>query len=209
WGMSTGQGRIRVWWLPKVGGLLLIFIVAVGLFFSLWPAMWVDPIGTLSLTFGKLFTDQAAGKGNLGLFWLGQFVEDPGPGFYPVAFILKSTPWLLLGLLLSIIQLFSRNAQTEANDLAQPGLTNPGHSGQQEAGEFDNPPGVEKQLSTPKIQTLNPKPRTLNPETISLWLFALTYLLIMTVASKKSIRYMMPAFPAFYLLAGLAYHQVW
>ena len=39
------------------------------------------------------------------------------------------------------------------------------------------------------------------------WLFALTYLIIMTIASKKSIRYMMPAFPAFYLLAGTALYQ--
>ena len=31
-----------------------------------------------------------------------KFVEDPGPAFYPVAFILKATPWLLAGLLLSI-----------------------------------------------------------------------------------------------------------
>lgn len=41
------------------------------------------------------------------------------------------------------------------------------------------------------------------PVALALWGFALTYLLLMTLASKKSVRYLLPAFPSLYLLAGL------
>jgi hypothetical protein len=45
-------------------------------------------------------------------------------------------------------------------------------------------------------------------EITCLWLFALTYLLLMTLASKKSIRYLLPAWPTFYLLTGWAWVQL-
>jgi hypothetical protein len=131
--------------------------------------MWVDPAGALSLTFGKLLTDQEAGTGNYGMFWLGHFVQDPGPFFYPVAFALKATPWLLLGLCLSLYSVVSSRV-----------------------------------LSTPLL--LRNTHHAIRP-TLPLWLFALTYLLFMTLASKKSVRYLLPAFPTFYLLAGLALYQ--
>ena len=145
--------------------------------------MWVDAAGTLQLTFGKLFTDQAAGAGNLGLFWLGQFVEDPGPAFYPVAFLLKATLWLLIGLILNVVFLF-RNQKPETRG---------------QNTEY----GV--QSTAQSTHPTNPPPaiRHLQLNTLILWLFALTYLLLMTLASKKSIRYMLPAFPTLYLLAGI------
>jgi len=149
--------------------LTVIAFVAAITFFVLWPAMWVDPAQALHLTFSKLFTDQEAGTGNLGLFWMGQFVEDPGAAFYPVAFLLKSTPWLFIGLILNLWFIPST---------VRTGIRSSPHD------------------SRNSISSL-----------ISLWLFALTYLILMTIASKKSIRYMLPAFPTFYLLAGWAFHQ--
>jgi hypothetical protein len=145
--------------LQKLTGLLVIALLAAAVFFILWPAMWVDPIQALNLTFGKLLTDQEAGIGNYGMFWLDQFVQDPGPLFYWVTFLLKATPWLLVGLGLSFIQNFKRINVKHSNVI------------------------------------------------LPLWLFALTYLIIMSIASKKSVRYLLPAFPTFYLLAGLALYQ--
>ncbi len=162
WGGLTGLWRAGRWWLRQFGAFLLIGLVAVVIFAALWPAMWIDPAAALDLTFGKLFTDQEAGAGNLGMFWLGQFVEDPGPAFYPVAFLLKATPWLLFGLVLNLVFTFNSKLKTQHSKLTS----------------------------------------------VFLWLFALTYLILMTVASKKSIRYMLPAFPVFYLLAGQAFYQV-
>ncbi|MBI1876770.1 MAG: hypothetical protein HYR94_00765 [Chloroflexi bacterium] len=152
--------------LQKLTGLLVVALLAAAIFFALWPAMWVDPAGALDLTFGKLLTDQEAGTGNYGMFWLGHFVQDPGPFFYPVAFILKATPWLLLGLGLSLWQVISSCVMQDARRKTQ-----------------------DATLSLP------------------LWLFAFTYLILMTIASKKSVRYLLPAFPTFYLLAGLALFQ--
>jgi hypothetical protein len=150
--------------LPKLGGLVLIALLAIVVFWALWPAMWTMPAQALELTFGKLLNDQEAGTGNLGFFWLGRFTQDPGPFFYPVAFLLKATPWLLAGLLVS-------------------------------AG-----------LLLKKPKTLATAPHL--PVTISLWCFVLAYLILMTIASKKSVRYLLPAFPAFYLLAGTALYQI-
>lgn len=172
WAITQSNGRTWHWWPPKIGGLILMGLIAGLVFFAAWPAMWTEPSRALGLTFGKLFTDQEAGTGNLGLFWLGRFVEDPGPAFYQVAFLLKSTPWLLVGLLLSL------------------GLT-----------------WRSSGLRLPFVSQ-HPSRHRFFPATVALWLFALSYLLLMTIASKKSIRYLLPAFPILYLLAGLAFCQM-
>jgi 4-amino-4-deoxy-L-arabinose transferase-like glycosyltransferase len=160
WAMATAQWRNPTWWAAKLLGLAVVVFVALITFFILWPAMWVAPTQALNLTFNKLFTDQAAGTGNLGLFWMGRFVEDPGTAFYPVAFLLKATPWLFIGLILNLWFI------------------------------------------------IRPSSFNFRPTLIALWLFALTYLVLMTIASKKSIRYMLPAFPTFYLLTGWAFYQL-
>jgi hypothetical protein len=164
WAIFAGTGRNEIWRRAMIGGVILTLVAALT-FVVLWPAMWVAPLEALALTFGKLFTDQEAGTGNLGLFWFGRFVDDPGPGFYPVAFLLKSTPWLLAGLILNVVWLVVYWRQQKSLSGAKPAVS------------------------------------------LALWGFALTYLLIMTIASKKSIRYMLPAFPVLYLLAGLAFAQ--
>lgn len=146
-------------------GLIIVSLVSSAVFFLLWPAMWTQPLEALRLTFGKLLTDQEAGAGNAGMFWLGRFVEDPGPFFYPVVFVLKATPWLLVGLALSFWQVISSSLL------------------------------FRKSASR------------LTPHASSLWLFALTYLFLMTIASKKAVRYLLPLYPTFCLLAGLALYQ--
>jgi hypothetical protein len=167
WGLLTGQGRIPAWWLARLKGALIIGLVASVVFTILWPAMWLEPLEALNLTFGKLLNDQEASTGNMGFFWWGQPLNDPGPAFYPVAFLLKATPWLLLGLILSLFYSF-------------------------------------RSISSSRKEPMN---KSFFMTSISLWLFALTYLFLMTVASKKSVRYLLPAFPAFYLLAGIAFAQ--
>ncbi len=68
--------------------------------FSLsWPAMWVDPSQVLQAVFGWVIT--AADSGSVdetALLWP-ERVLDLGPLFYPVNWLLKSTPLSLLGLL--------------------------------------------------------------------------------------------------------------
>lgn len=132
-------------------GWLWMLVIAALVFCALWPAMWQDPGSALALTFGKLWVDKEAGQGNLGMFWMGQFVEDPGPAFYLVALLLKLSPLMFIGLVIAVFTLRPVREQR-----AEWGL----------------------------------------------WAYALFYLLAMTVATKKSVRYMLPAYVAFAPLAA-------
>ena len=148
---AGADGSRWKWWGRTIIGVLGALVIAGLVFFVLWPAMWQVPGTALALTFGKLWVDKEAGQGNLGMFWMGQFVEDPGPGFYLVAALLKLSPLMLVGLVVSLVSLRPTRERW---------------------GEW------------------------------GLWAYALLYLLVMTIAAKKSVRYMLPAFAAFGLLAA-------
>lgn len=160
--VTGGRSTSARWtWLGRVlAGWLAVLGIAGLVFFVLWPAMWQDPGPALGLTFGKLWVDKEAGQGNLGMYWMGSFVDDPGPAFYVVALLLKLSPLMLVGLATNLVSL--RPTQGRRAEL-------------------------------------------------SLWAYALLYLLVMTVAAKKSVRYMLPAFAAFAPLAafGLIHFGRW
>ncbi len=62
-----------------------------------WPAMWVEPAVVLGTTFGV--TGRYLMEGHeLGNYFMGQFTSDPGPLFYPLSWLLRTTPVVLLGL---------------------------------------------------------------------------------------------------------------
>ena len=64
---------------------------------ALWPAMWVEPTTVLSNIFG--FVGEHVEEGHeLGNYFMGQFTLDPGPLFYPLSWLLRTTPLILLGL---------------------------------------------------------------------------------------------------------------
>lgn len=89
WGRLGRRARDVLLW----GGVsLLVFVI-------LWPAMWVDPLGTLSRmlseTFGKV------DEGHL-VFFMGQPTLDPGFWFYPYVIAMRLTPLTLLGALFSL-----------------------------------------------------------------------------------------------------------
>jgi 4-amino-4-deoxy-L-arabinose transferase-like glycosyltransferase len=72
-------------------------IVAVTVF-ALWPALWVSPIAAYRQV--RLGVEaEGAEPHMLGNFFLGQEDDSPGLLFYPVALVLRLTPWGLLGLL--------------------------------------------------------------------------------------------------------------
>jgi hypothetical protein len=66
-------------------------------FSAFWPAMWVEPVTVLSTVFG--FVGEHVEEGHeLGNYFMGQFTLDPGPLFYPLSWLLRTTPLVLLGL---------------------------------------------------------------------------------------------------------------
>ncbi len=69
---------------------------------ALWPALWIDPLGTV-----KRVLDEAIGYAeeghDFGNYFLGQPVHDPGWGFYPVATLFRLNPVVLIGLVASLL----------------------------------------------------------------------------------------------------------
>jgi 4-amino-4-deoxy-L-arabinose transferase-like glycosyltransferase len=78
---------------------LLIWGAALALtLFVLWPALWAGPQAALAqLRLGV--EAEGAGTHVSGNFFLGREDNAPGLLFYPVALVLRLTPWTLLGLL--------------------------------------------------------------------------------------------------------------
>src|SRR5262245_543795 len=75
--------------------------VAATIWFALWPAAWVDPIGALGSIVHQAQADGGSPHG-WGNFFMGHAVADPGPLFYPVAVALRLTPWTLAGLVAAV-----------------------------------------------------------------------------------------------------------
>jgi len=90
----------RVDWrcvMATVGDGLLWFGLAAATFFVCWPAMWVIPLDTLGTVFtvGLKYAGGGHAKGN---YFLGTISRDPGPFFYPVIWLLRSSPLVWVGL---------------------------------------------------------------------------------------------------------------
>lgn len=89
-------------WRAVVVPLLVWGGVAVLVCFVLWPALWVAPVGTV-----QGIIQEASENGGMphpdGSFFLGRPVSDPGGLFYPVALVLRLSPWVLPGLLVAAL----------------------------------------------------------------------------------------------------------
>ncbi len=85
----------------RYGRILVLWgLVAALTFVLFWPAMWVNPVGTL---LGMLAGSSGqAGEGHL-QFFRGVVSLDPGPWFYPVVFLFRASPLTLLGLALALV----------------------------------------------------------------------------------------------------------
>ncbi|HID87247.1 MAG TPA: phospholipid carrier-dependent glycosyltransferase [Anaerolineae bacterium] len=79
-------------------------LVAGVVFVALWPAMWVDPAGTVQRVLAKAigYAEEGHESGN---FFLGHPVDDPGPGFYPLAVLFRLSSLALLGLIAALPEL--------------------------------------------------------------------------------------------------------
>lgn len=89
--------RGRPLW-PAIVAFFEWCLAAGVVFFLLWPAMWVDPVGTARSVLDTAF-GYAAAFSATSEFFLGRVVEDAGPLFYPVALAFRTTPLVWLGLL--------------------------------------------------------------------------------------------------------------
>ena len=84
--------------LPSAFSLIWL-LAAAFTWLLLWPSMWVTPLETLTLVYD--YTTRKVGSEGVNLFFLGQTYQDADPGllFYPVVFLMRITPLVLLGLI--------------------------------------------------------------------------------------------------------------
>lgn len=88
-------------------GLISLLVV-----FILWPAMWVDPIGTLSNVFNHALNAAEGGGGGAVLVSAYQVDYDPSDKYiyyYPLTYLWRSTPVTWLGLFFLIAIIATRN----------------------------------------------------------------------------------------------------
>lgn len=138
WTERPHAPALHRWIVPAAGQWLVSVLVAAVTFALIWPAMWVDPLGAVVWAFDWLWKNMPPGSGNLGMYWMGQTVFDPGPGFYPLALLVRISPLMLIGVLVGLFTL--RRA-------------------------------THRRLEW------------------SLWVYVVFYLVVMTFAEKKSVRY--------------------
>ncbi|MCP4356531.1 MAG: glycosyltransferase family 39 protein [Chloroflexi bacterium] len=81
-------------------------------FVILWPAMWVSPMTALASVYGNIFKGTVTGHPRSD-FFAGKLTE-PGithlpPYYYPVAYLWRSTPIVIMGLILSFISFWKKS----------------------------------------------------------------------------------------------------
>jgi len=77
--------------LRSIKELLILGIVTGLVVFALWPALWVDPVGVSQKVLGAALRYAEKPPKNFN-FFLGEARADPGPWFYPVAWLFRAAP---------------------------------------------------------------------------------------------------------------------
>lgn len=99
------QSAWVLFWRRAVAPAVLWALLAAAVYVLLWPAMWVDPVGTLQKMFALSSEYATEGHSNP-LFFRGEIINgDPGLLFYPLTWLWRATPVILLGLVLALFGL--------------------------------------------------------------------------------------------------------
>jgi hypothetical protein len=83
---STNRWRELASALLTWGGALLLTCVI------LWPALWVAPLDVFHKMYDFTFLRAVVGDGRVKSFFFGTPYQDPGPFFYPVVLLYRSSP---------------------------------------------------------------------------------------------------------------------
>jgi len=174
WPGEVSQRCERIWNALKLG--ILWGLIALSVVVLLWPALWVDPLDALGQVWAEALNYAGRPHALSNFFW-GQVRPDPGPAFYPVAWAFRTTPWVMLGLLLLVLRGRSRGISPQTSKVTAEAQRGPEPQGSAIGG---NPPEVLLVLGA----------------------FALLYAAFMMAGAKKFDRYLLPIFPFVDLLAA-------
>ena len=162
WIRWRGSRRLQLgdWW-QSIWPLIILLLGSTLVFVLLWPAMWVDPVGTLEKMIAQT-TIYAIGGHSLNTFFNGNIFDgDPGWAFYPVNYLWRTTPVVLAGLCLAGLTFRLRWSS------------------------FEQP--LKRRVA------------------VWLVLFAILFMLQMSLSAKKFDRYIIPSFLPLDLLAGMGW----
>lgn len=100
WGGQGAQHRSGRGFARLIGVYLMWLAVVVLTIFTLWPAMWVQPLETLKGLIS--FTQNASAQVNSPMFFNGQILPEGEFGleywyYYPLSFLWRTSPVILLG----------------------------------------------------------------------------------------------------------------
>ncbi len=95
-------------WRTTLTRLTIGGLGALALFVLLWPAMWVDPIGSLTQVITAAGDYAAEGHLKPTFFAGGIYAGDPGFWFYPLTYLWRTTPITLIGLGMALVGLLGR-----------------------------------------------------------------------------------------------------
>jgi hypothetical protein len=92
---------------------------------ALWPAAWVAPLDAASSVVNEVLKNGSESHG-WGNFFMGRALPDPGLLFYPVAIVLRLTPWTMVGLFVAaLLALRSLVATVATRRLPPPRTSSP------------------------------------------------------------------------------------
>ncbi len=186
--MLTGvfaYSHFRMFTFSQILTIALLFLswlaMTLLVWVAIWPAAWVDPLGSAWTVLYEIVRNGAEPHG-WGNFFMGRPVLDPGPLFYPVALVLRLTPWSMIGLLAAggfALYHLSKRTFTRITPA-------------QELANTNNTP------SRATLQSLLG-----SPALVLLLIFALVFMGILSLLAKKFDRYILPVFPVIDLVAAM------
>lgn len=183
WWRDRDQKKERAY--PLWSAPLVWLAIALLVVFLFFPAMWIDPLGTPS-QMASYALGSAEGEHSGPVFFDGVVYPEGDLGaagwiFYPIAFLWRSTPLVLAGIVFVFWELYKYKRKPLPKRKKQ----------------------SKKDLQDYKTIELS------HYRTIALLLsFSLAFVLFMTVASKKFDRYLLPALPPLILIAGWGWAQL-
>ena len=172
-GIAGGARRVVA---GTILDLVCLGLPAILAIFLLWPALWTAPIATIQQVWGLMTYYGQVGH-ELGNYWLGQEVAQPGTLFYPAVLLWRTTAVSLLGLVLAL----GWAAVAAWNAIARRTAIDAGRQRQ-------------------------PYPANERQTVLGLLLFVAWYGLILSIGDKKFDRYLLPIFPAIDLLAAWGWY---
>lgn len=191
-GRRRGGRRYRVCWAGHVArAYLLWLLIALLTVVALWPAMWVAPGEAIGTVVREIFRNGGEPE-PAGNFFLGQPIADPGPLFYPVVLLWRSTPWTLLGLL-ALPLAFSVRSKDEAQ------RANAARLWSSDVAPQDG------WLTASTVRRPLSEGRTL----CILGAFVLFWISVMSLEPKKFDRYLLPVWPSLEVLAAAGLVGCW